>query len=215
MLIQPIFMPALTILAGPSGAGKTRFSEFLKHKNFLSTCPVNLDLLREEVINDLSYDSYLDESKIGRRLDKCFEKLCKEAISEGSDFSYECNLRKDQVKYVKLFEESGYQLNLIYLTLRSIELSKSRIEKREANEKFPRIQEESILKNFHEGLKNLDDFYQDFNQIVIIDNSVDNSLPKVQVIISDGKVRLFNNKFPYEELSDYLPKISDFLRSKR
>lgn len=102
-------MPILTILAGPNGVGKTRYSPFLFGKNILSAVPVNIDLLKNEVIDQSVNDAYLD-SKIGRRVDLLFRKMCEKAIKNKESFCFECYLRRDQLKYVKLF---GTTANLV------------------------------------------------------------------------------------------------------
>ncbi len=46
-------MPTVTVLAGPNGAGKSWFSDFLVEAGFISTVPINIDALKEQIDSTL------------------------------------------------------------------------------------------------------------------------------------------------------------------
>jgi predicted ABC-type ATPase len=206
-------MPSLTILAGPNGAGKTRNTNFLLLDNLLNALPVDLDLLVVQAYSDLPHSFYGAEERLGKSVDRLFYNYCKDAIDSNHDFCYECNFRKDQLKYVGLFEEAGYSLNLIYCILNSVEQSIQRVNYRANNENGRNVDLNSIQENFKQGLSNLDNHYQDFDRVLIIDTSQDDyknsghSL-NLQLDIQKDKVSCFNQKFPPYELKPYLPRIS-------
>ena len=93
-------MPSLTILAGPNGAGKSRNTNFLLSENLLTALPVDLDFLVVQAYNDLSHSYYGAEERLVKSVDRLFYNYCKDAIGSNHDFCYECNFRKDQLKYV-------------------------------------------------------------------------------------------------------------------
>lgn len=199
-------MPILTILAGPNGVGKTRYSPFLFGKNILSAVPVNIDLLKNEVIDQSVNDAYLD-SKIGRRVDLLFRKMCEKAIKNKENFCFECYLRRDQLKYVKLFDDAGYKIELVYLYLHTIEKAKERVRYRYEKEEGNSVDDESIRVNFEEGLSILDGFFTNFDLIYILDNNEDNRNPLIKVIIEESKLVYMAKKFPPKELKKFFNNI--------
>jgi len=66
---------------------------------------------------------------------------------------------------------------------------------------------------FLNGLANLDNHFQDFHRVVIIDSSEDSyenfdSTLNVQINIRGLNVTCFNKNFPSSELKIYLPNIA-------
>jgi len=207
-------MPVLTILAGPNGAGKTRNSDFLLQQHLIPCDPVDLDLLKEQAINNLPHSIYGVEQRLANTLDKFFKDYCVNAIKNKDDFCYECNFRRDQLIHVGLFEAAGYKLNLIYFTLNSIEQSQQRVKFRSEHQNGKNVDFKSIEENFCQGLQNLDNGYENFNHILIIDNSQDNytlkntNILNIQLSIEDGKFECFSDTFPSKDLITYLPNIT-------
>ena len=80
---------------------------------------------------------------------------------------------KDQLKYVGLFEEAGYSLNLIFFLLKNPEQSSERVCFRVNHQNGRNVDFESIQENFKQGLSNLDNHFQDFHNVLIIDSSQD------------------------------------------
>lgn len=209
-------MPSLTILAGPNGAGKSRSTDLLLAVDLLPSFPVDLDLLVNQAIDDLPHSFYGAETRLLKGVDNLFKKYCEEAIREQRDFTYECNFRKDQLKYVGLFEEAGYEINLIYFLLNSIEQSKERVDYRVKHQNGRSVDILSIRENFIQGLANLDNHYQDFNRVIIVDNSEDNYENKdhslnIQLDINGKLVSCFNDNFPSEPLRQYLPRLIELV----
>jgi predicted ABC-type ATPase len=210
-------MPSLTILAGPNGAGKTRTTDLLLSLKYLSKIPVDLDLLVSQAIDDLPHSYYGADSRLDKSVDKLFLNYCIEAIKNNNDFCFECNFRKDQLKYAGLFEEAGYKLILLFFLLNSIDQSKQRVGFRYNNEGGKNVDIVSIQENFKQGLSNLDNNYQDFQQVIIIDNSQDNYSDtyhtlNVQLNIDGNNVTCYNKNFPSKEVMIFLPKISALVK---
>ncbi|NLT03719.1 MAG: hypothetical protein GXY09_07655 [Bacteroidales bacterium] len=168
-------MPTLTILAGPNGAGKSYFSSFFIQTGWIATMPVNIDALESRVDPSLlPSDPMRYEYCLKKEVNKLFNELCHEAIQSKRDFSFECNLRKDQLSIVRDFEKDDYQINLIYLLLGDLEISKQRVQIR-INEGGHVVGEKSIIGNFREGLENLDSSVSDghYHHVYLVDNSKD------------------------------------------
>lgn len=205
-------MPTLSILAGPNGAGKTRCSDLLQKIGLLPVKPIDLDLLFNEAIASLPQSIYGADQRISKVIDKLFRDYCNDAIDKNLDFCYECNLRKDQLIHVSLFENAGYTLNLIYFTLNSIEQSQQRVNFRYYNENGRLVNIESIRENFIQGIHNLDNHYMDFDQVIIVDNSEDNYEDNlhnlnIKVIFQKPNIQRFAKDFPSQALEPYLPQI--------
>lgn len=147
-------MPTLTLLAGPNGAGKTTFIERFKKIGLLPPVVINLDNIPESVYSRLTGNVYNYENELRKHRHEFFNEQCRMAIEKEVNFAYECNLRKDQVQQVELFENAGYKLNLIYMYLQNIDISFQRVHKR-IKQRGHKVPEDSIKSNFYEGLANL------------------------------------------------------------
>jgi predicted ABC-type ATPase len=208
-------MPTLTVLAGPNGAGKSVFSEFLLNRSFLTVKPYNLDVINWSNISDyLSGNVYSMDNEIAKLKHKAFTKACENAINENNDFSFECNLRKSQLINVNLFEQANYKLNLIYIFLDDIQTSYDRVKHRVDVQKGNFVDNESIKHNFENGLKNLDKSFNDWDSVVLFDNSKNIDLNskdwdfKLCLSSVNNVINYINEVFPPDSLKNYIPNIS-------
>lgn len=213
--------PTLTVLAGPNGAGKSYFSNYLKEQELLYSQPINMDALKEEINYTFISNDYMRwELEENRAVNRLFLSLCKEAIEEKKHFAFECNLRKDQLGCVELFDKAGYQLNLIFFWLDSIEISRERVQIRH-NEGGHPVGEESIRGNFSEGCRNLDYSVPDnhWNQVIFIDNSRENrasgEILSLLLLINQGKLIYCSDRFFSKEREQYLPKLCKWIRKQQ
>ncbi len=207
-------MSTLTVLAGPNGVGKTQYSSFLKHNNFISVEVVNLDLIYDMALDRIS--GIYDVGSIPRKAHGIFKDLCNEAIKNNQDFCYECNFRLDQIENIGLFQNAGYDLNLIYMYLLSIKQSEERVLYRVVELKGNSVDSISIERNFKEGLANLDEGFKDFTKVLIVDNSIDNykinseftaDTFNIKMEVNNGVITSVAKDFPPEGLKIYLPNI--------
>jgi len=203
----------LTLIAGTNGAGKTRFFPYFMEHGFLSVVPVNIDGLEKNIdTNRLPHDYLRYGTALKKEIDRVFTESCFYAIKKRQDFAYECNLRIDQLKNVALFDEAGYRLKLIFIWLDNVNLSEQRVQKR-VEEGGHFVGKESIHNNYWEGLKNLDDSYQHWDEIHIFDNStdVDNNPAQMFTLLlhaKSGKIEYVSKQFFLKEgIMEKLPKI--------
>lgn len=205
-------MPVLTVIAGPNGAGKTRFSSYFKSKGLISVTTLNIDEINKKVDEtELSYDFLRIEEQKRKQVNQIFLNEAKQAIKEKRDFCFESNLSSlYQISPVQLFDETGYQLNLIYIFLDSINKSTERVNKRSQQEKGHFVSNKLIEQNFHGGLKLLNDSFSDWDRVYLMDNNSEIQSPtdllEVLLVAEQGKIIFFNRK-PAENLQKHLPNI--------
>lgn len=212
--------PTITILAGPNGAGKSFYSNFLVQKGFLTTHPINIDALEILIdTNRLPYDPMRFERSRKQEIDRIFNYLCKEAIDAQKDFSYECNLRLDQLKCINLFVKADYDVNIIYIWLDSLEKSEQRVMVR-LNEGGHFVGKYSINENFYGGIKNFDESVaeKNWNHVLLIDNNRDvkskgDNLTLLLEMHQNEVINISDNFFSNERKS-LLPNICNFLNNK-
>ncbi|MEY3201120.1 MAG: hypothetical protein RIR70_670 [Pseudomonadota bacterium] len=117
-------MPVCWIIAGPNGAGKTTFA--LEYLPSLAGCEnfINADLIAAG-LSPLNPDKHLVLA--GRLLldeiDACIER--------GVDFSFETTLSgRGYLRLIDRLKSRGWQIELIYLALPQVEMSKLRVAER-------------------------------------------------------------------------------------
>jgi predicted ABC-type ATPase len=141
-------MPTCLIVAGPNGAGKTTFAlEFLpkvkKYSHF-----INADLIAAGLSPLAPEQELINASKI-------FLKEVQNNISDKNDFAIETTLAgRSYLKLVKELKASGWIVELIYLALPTVELSKQRVVER-VQHGGHNIPLKDIERRFSRSLKNL------------------------------------------------------------
>lgn len=211
--------PTLTVIAGPNGAGKTSLQSLIKQTHLVDCNIVNIDALAID-LDTLPEDPLRYPQELAKRTDRKFKELCENAVSKRCDFAFECNLREEQVKYVSLFDEAGYKINLVYIWLNDIQISFDRVRKRVLNGGHI-VGNASIEANFIEGLKNLDEYFDSWDNVYIIDNSEDlsnfngedESLPLL-MYIHNSKVLYVSKNIPKEILFHNFPHIMDNVKDQ-
>ncbi len=113
--------PVCWIIAGPNGAGKTTFAlEFLPQ---IANCHkfVNADLIAAG-LSPLSPESELLPAS------RLFLKEIQTNIVLRKDFAFETTLSgRGYLRLIKRLKKEGWQVELLYLALPSVELSKMRV----------------------------------------------------------------------------------------
>ena len=204
----------VTVIAGTNGAGKTSLQSMLRQAHLVNCNIVNIDAI---TINEnlLPEDPLRYQKELNKQVDRKFRELCLEAIRNNVDFAFECNLRDNQIKYLSLFDEAGYKINLVYLWLYDVELSFERVEYRVAQGGHS-VGKISIESNFYEGLRNLNDSFQDWDNLFIIDNSKDihknniENLPLVFYIVN-GDIKYYNSNIDFNLIEKSFPEIANKL----
>lgn len=117
-------MPTCWIIAGPNGAGKTTFA--LEYLPQVAQCSrfVNADLIAAGLSPLAPERELLAASRL-------FLREIEAAITEREDFAFETTLAgRSYLKLVRRLRAEGWRVELIYLALPSMEMSKLRVAER-------------------------------------------------------------------------------------
>lgn len=141
-------MPVCWIIAGPNGAGKTTFAlEYLpaaaKCVNF-----VNADLIASG-LSPLAPDREIVAAS------RIFLQEIEAHIKRNDDFAFETTLAgRSHLKLIRRLQKETWKVELVYLALPSIEMSKLRVAERVAHGGHD-IPVTAIERRFHRSLANL------------------------------------------------------------
>lgn len=151
-------MPTCWIIAGPNGAGKTTFA--LEYLPKMAGCShfVNADLIASG-LSPLAPDRELLTAS------RVFLRVLEERIVAREDFSFETTLAgRTYLHLVERLRCDGWRVELIYLALPSVEMSKLRVAERVAHGGH-NIPTSDIERRFKRSLRHL---LEDFSHLVDI-----------------------------------------------
>ena len=141
-------MPTCWIIAGPNGAGKTTFA--LEYLPQIANCRnfINADL----IASGLAPLAPSTELSTASRL---FLKEIKTGVQVRKDFAFETTLSgRSYLKLIRQLQIESWEVQLVYLALSSVELSKLRVAERVAHggHDIPLV---DIERRFPKSLRNL------------------------------------------------------------
>lgn len=116
--------PTCTIIADPNGAGKTTFA--LEYLPNVAQCSrfINADLIAAGL-------SPLAPEREMIAANRLFLREIEEAIERRADFAFETTLSgRSYLKLINRLQADGWQVDLLYLALPSVEMSKLRVAER-------------------------------------------------------------------------------------
>ena len=120
-------MPVCRIIAGPNGAGKTTFA--LEYLTKVPGCAnfINVDLIAAGLSPLVPERKLLSAGRI-------FLHEVEQSISAGEDFAFETTLAgRGNLRLVERLRAEGWRVELIYLALPGVEMSKQRVAERVAH----------------------------------------------------------------------------------
>jgi predicted ABC-type ATPase len=140
-------MPRCLIIAGPNGAGKTTFAlRYLRDQGI--THFLNVDMIAAG-LSPLRPEAQAAEAA------RLFFARLKSQIQLGEDFAFETTLSgKAYLKHIERMRASGWNIELIYLALPSVEMSKLRVAER-VRHGGHNIPLKDIERRFPRSLRNL------------------------------------------------------------
>jgi predicted ABC-type ATPase len=197
-------LPVLTIIAGPNGAGKSTLS-----KGFLSESRIEaFDFDKEfySIWSQFSYDPAIEQGAFSRTSDLYLERRTS-ALESNSDFAFETNFHtNDVLNVVDLFKSKGFECELIFICLESVELAIQRVKIR-VSQGGHAVDETTIRSRFDSGLKLLDNTFDKFD-LVTIYTSIPNQVllscvlePPLDTMITLDPIS--------KSLKPFLPKLLD------
>lgn len=185
-------MPDFTIIAGPNGAGKSTYSTILSSADALI-----FDADKVKAVKEKQYPDLPDES-IEMMITSAYWEAEDIAVENKKDLTVETNLRNDfLINRAIFFKDKGYTINLIYMLLPDVETSNDRVSLRIAqNGHF--IDSESIKYNFEHGLVTLKDHFKKFDNLKIINSSLDTNLStlKTLLLVKNNKISFIDPAAP-------------------
>ncbi|MDP1774866.1 MAG: hypothetical protein Q8L15_21570 [Methylobacter sp.] len=141
-------MPTCWIIAGPNGAGKTTFA--LEYLPKVVNCShyINADLIAAGISPLAPERELMPASRI-------FLHEIESCILKGRDFAFETTLAgRTYLRLIKRLRDAGWQVELIYLALPSVEMSKARVSER-VRHGGHNISSKDIERRFSRSLHNL------------------------------------------------------------
>ncbi|MBI4115383.1 MAG: zeta toxin family protein [Candidatus Omnitrophica bacterium] len=162
---KPKHNATLYVVAGPNGSGKTTFArkflpEYVKCKQF-----VNADLIAGGLA---PFSPEAAALHAGRLLVEEIKKLS----DKGMDFGFETTLSgKSYAVTLKKLKDEGYQIQLFFLWIPTIDLALSRIKDRVKRGGHD-IPEPVVRRRFHKGIQHLFSLYRPLiDSWILFDNS--------------------------------------------
>jgi len=185
-------MPTCWIIAGPNGAGKTTFA--LEYLPTVANCSyfINADLIAA----GLSPLAPERELMVASRLFLTEIQIC---IARGKDFAIETTLAgRSYLKLIKQLQSAGWVVELIYLALPDMEMSRQRVAERVAHGGH-NIPCKDIERRFPRSLSNLlEEFSNIVDQCLCFMNDGDNP---VLIFEQQGESRKVHNDNYYQLLT--------------
>lgn len=140
------------IIAGPNGAGKTTFALKYLPQVAPGTAFVNADLIAAG-LSPLAPDRELLAAS------RLFLEQIRQRVAAGRDFAFETTLSgRGYLRLIDRLRSVGWRVELLYLALPSVELSRLRVVERVAHGGHS-IDEVDIVRRFPRSLRNLFELY--------------------------------------------------------
>lgn len=184
-------MPTCWIIAGPNGAGKTTFA--LRYLPAVANCRrfVNADAIAAG-LSPLAPETELFSAS------RIFLNEIENRIRARVDFAFETTLAgRSYLKTLKRLKQKGWRVELIYLALPSVEMSKLRVVERVAHGGHD-IPQTAIERRFARSLRNLLDEFSsacDRTQCYMNDSE-----PPRFIFLQEGQRRTIMDAALFEQL---------------
>ena len=159
-------MPALYVLGGANGAGKTTWYQLgILNKSINQALPfINTDLI---VLNELG--GYTAENLVSA--EHIARARIKELLGERKDFMIESNLSKSaDYDWIALMRKNGYETILFFLGTNDVEINKNRVKAR-ILEGGHAVADPIIEQRYLMGLSYLKSKVLEFSDVTLVDVS--------------------------------------------
>ncbi len=194
--------PQLLFVAGPNGAGKSTFS-----KNISEPGAVIFDV--DKVIARIEAQwPDMPQKQVYQEATNEFFKQVAGAVKQKQHFTLETNFRDENLlDIVAEFKRHGYTANMIYMTLKSVKESVSRVNQRVKNGGHY-VDLNNIEQNYTLGLQYLESFAHRFDNLEIITTSGDDFQIRSLLSIRQQKLVYLSTDLPFE-IEDIIKRIVD------
>jgi predicted ABC-type ATPase len=198
--------PQLLFVAGPNGAGKSTFSKKLSQPG-----AVIFDV--DQIIPRIKAQSPdMPQKEVYQAATQEFFNQAASAVRQRRHFTLETNFRDEQLMdIVAQFKQHGYITSMIYLALKSIKESTSRVNQRVKNGGH-HVDFKNIKQNYDLGLEYLQRFADRFDKLEILDTSGDLIRLRSLLRVQENQLVYFTND-PPEWIEPILNEIAARFRS--
>lgn len=179
--------PILLVIAGCNGAGKSSFSRLLSADEF---DPFDYDIQYLKHYRSL-LDSELRETIAHNKAFFDLESGIQEAIQLRKNFCYETNFNSTPLFWPQHFKNNGYEIQLIFLCLDSVDEARKRVAIRVANGGHF-VPDQEIKNRFFDGYKNLDAHFKFFDKVDLFDVSGFEKFPQYVLSYENNKITAKN-----------------------
>jgi len=179
------------IIAGPNGAGKTTFALKYLPEVAPRTAFVNADLIAAG-LSPLAPEQKLFAAS------RLFLLQIEQHVAEGRDFAFETTLSgRGYLRLVHRLRSAGWRVELVYLALPNIELSRLRVAERVAHGGHS-VDVADIVRRFPRSLRNLFDGYG--NAVHHTQCFLNSGVVPEIVFVQDGGKRTILDQAVYDQL---------------
>jgi predicted ABC-type ATPase len=175
--------PALMLIAGCNGSGKSTFSQALAGSVFT---PFDFDKECAKIYRDLTPKFDISDRIAHQKTMDMFEAQIEYAIATKTSFCYETNFDSIPMHWPQYFQLKGYTIHMIFLAVDSVLTAQQRVWLRYQNGGHivsPTVIEEKYKK----GFTNLDANFDKFHTLDIFDTSADVAVPQYLMSFDKGK----------------------------
>jgi len=204
-------MPALYIITGSNGAGKSTVGpEYLPEFIHLNYKVFDGDLLYTYKLKEL-FPFKIKSAKYARQaalesVVEEFENQTSEALNKRDHYVYEGHFTNDETwKKPKEFKEAGYQIHLLFFGLENPELSQFRVTERTI-EGGHYVDPSTVRNNFYGNLEKLNIYYPLIDDLTIVDTSQINHRILFKTVKNKIEFCVDRNELP-QWFIQYLPAI--------
>jgi predicted ABC-type ATPase len=180
--------PSLIVISGPNGAGKSTHIQMMLPSEFGNIYSFDRDKTRIEFANQLAVEG-VNSHDIPLRSTRMMEELLvqemKQAINSRNHFVLETPLsHPDYWRYIDLFENNGYQIQLNYLCLDKVSNCIARVDQR-VIEGGHYVDPGTIKGVYQKNLEHINEYFKTFKVIALYDGMNE---PALLVRIEDNLV---------------------------
>ncbi len=174
------FEPSFTLLAGPNGAGKSTFYRTLTELGFCAGKFINPD----EIAVRFFKEGKIREQQVDFRSGREALRQVSEYITSQVDFSRESTLSGHEIlRSIERAKEAGFETNLIFIGLNSVELSIHRVATRVASGGH-NVPMDSVRRRYEKSIRNAAKACRLVDNVIFFDNSSDKGYYPLAKVIS-------------------------------
>jgi len=197
-------LPVLTIIAGPNGAGKSTHSKELLSDSGIEAFDFDKEFYG--IWSQFGYDPAIEQGAFFRTSELYLERRTS-ALESKNDFAFETNFHTREVfDVVDKFKSRGFECELIFICLESVELAIQRVKTR-VMQGGHSVDEATIRNRFEAGLKLLDSSFNKFDLVTML-----TSVPSdvfLSFVLDPEEDAMMTFKTVPRSLNPLLPKILD------